>query len=98
MTISHEYAEELGRQIDELEAENERLREFSTWVDTWISNPVPSLIEPESVCTGFVRIVATPGPDALRLTVQTPERDTHFAMSPDECAQLAALLIRYTAT
>lgn len=27
MTISHEYAEELGRQIDELEAENERLRD-----------------------------------------------------------------------
>lgn len=27
MTISPEYAEELGRQIDELEAENERLRE-----------------------------------------------------------------------
>ena len=42
MTISHEYAEELGRQIDELEAENERLREFSTWVDTWVSNPVTS--------------------------------------------------------
>lgn len=30
MIISPEYAEELGRQIDELEAENERLREFST--------------------------------------------------------------------
>ena len=42
MTISPEYAEELGRQIDELEAENERLREFSTWVDTWVSNPVTS--------------------------------------------------------
>lgn len=42
MTISREYAEELGRQIDELEAENERLRDFSTWVDTWVSNPVTS--------------------------------------------------------
>jgi len=46
MTISPEYAEELGRQIDELEAENERLREFSAWVDTWVSNPVTSY----SVC------------------------------------------------
>jgi len=55
------------------------------------------LIQPEAVCTGFVRIVATPGPDTLRLTIQAPEQDTHFSMSPDECAQLAALLIRYTA-
>ena len=60
--------------------------------------PPKPLTEPESVCTGFVRIVATPGPDTLRLTVQAPERETHFSMSPDECAQLAALLIRYSAT
>ena len=35
MTISHEYAEELGRQIDELEAENERLREALTRISDW---------------------------------------------------------------
>lgn len=31
MTISHEYAEELGRQIDELEAENAALRDALWW-------------------------------------------------------------------
>lgn len=60
--------------------------------------PMKPLTEPEAVCTGFVRIIANPGPDTLRLTVQTPEHETPFALCLDECAQLAALLLRYIAT
>jgi len=62
-----------------------------------LQTPKP-LTEPEAVCTGFVRIIANPGPDTLRVTIQRPENETVFALSPDECSQWAAILLRYTAT
>ena len=48
MTISHEYAEELGRQIDELEAENERLREaLEECVQTLAMAEHPARVDPQ---------------------------------------------------
>lgn len=60
--------------------------------------PPKPLTEPEAICTGFVRIVGDPGPETLRVTVQRPERDIQFALTPDECCQWAAILIRYAST
>jgi len=60
--------------------------------------PMKPLTEPEAICIGFVRTLANPGPDTLRITVQTPEHETTFALCQDECAQLAALLLRYIVT
>lgn len=62
-----------------------------------LNRPKP-LTEPEAICTGFVRIVANPGPDTLAITVQRPGREIHFALSGDECCQFAALLLRFAAT
>jgi hypothetical protein len=62
-----------------------------------LRRPKP-LTEPEAICTGFVRLVGTPGPDTLSVKVQRPESETQFALSRDECLQWAAILIRYAAT
>jgi hypothetical protein len=60
--------------------------------------PPKPLTEPEAICTGFVRIVATPNPFTLGIKVQRPENDIQFALSRDECAKFAAILLRFAAT
>lgn len=60
--------------------------------------PPKPLTEPEAICTGFVRIVATPNPFTLGIKVQRPENEILFALSREECAEFAAILLRYIAT
>jgi hypothetical protein len=60
--------------------------------------PPKPLTEPEAFSTGFVRIVAIPNPYTLSIKVQRPENDIQFALSRDECAQFAGLLLRFAAT
>jgi len=94
VTISPEYAEELGRQVDELEAENERLREFSAWVDTWVSNPATSY----SVYTldglfGMTRdkLAALAAPQSAGNAVPPQEASEQFAtQQPDGSVRLDA--------
>jgi hypothetical protein len=60
--------------------------------------PPKPLTEPEGFSTGFVRVVATPNPFTLGIKVQRPENEIQFSLSRDECAQFAALLLRFIAT
>lgn len=55
------------------------------------------LTAPEAVCTGFARVICTPSAETLRLTIERPDARLSAALSHDECCQLIALLLRYTA-
>ena len=48
-------------------------------------------------CNGFIRVVASPGPDTVRIKIQRAleGNEITFALSPSECAELALFLKQY---